>query len=121
MNDQRSVLDQVRDLHALAVERGMYDGAEWIEQRMRSAGNERMRAALLRLEEWDMLALTADGHGAATADAPWARALIRDALTEGVVTDGSFAPFLRALGALRGDTRITVATERDQTEENERL
>lgn len=44
------------------------------------AENARMRAALETLQQWDMLSLAADGHGAATADAPWARALIAKAL-----------------------------------------
>lgn len=39
---------------------------------------ERAEAVLLKLEQWDMLTLTADGHGAATGDAPWARALIAE-------------------------------------------
>lgn len=42
----------------------------------------KMRAALTSLEAWDMLGLTSDGRGAITADAPWARALIADALRE---------------------------------------
>jgi len=40
----------------------------------------RLRAALLELQGWDMLTLTPDGKGCATADAPWARALIAEAL-----------------------------------------
>jgi hypothetical protein len=48
-----------------------------------NAENERLRAALRQLAEWDMLSLRADGHGAATADAPWARALIAAALDSG--------------------------------------
>lgn len=41
---------------------------------------QRMRDALLKLEQWDMLTLDSDGHGAVTSDAPWARKLIADAL-----------------------------------------
>ena len=39
-----------------------------------------MQMALSMLEQWDMLTLDADGHGQATADAPWARSLIAKAL-----------------------------------------
>lgn len=39
-----------------------------------------MSAALAALEQWDMLTLDAEGHGQATADAPWARDLIAKAL-----------------------------------------
>ena len=41
---------------------------------------KRLRSALLALQAWDMLTLLADGSGAATQDAPWARKLIADAL-----------------------------------------
>jgi hypothetical protein len=43
---------------------------------------EVLEGALRQLEGWDMLYLTEDGHGAATADAPWARKLISDALRD---------------------------------------
>lgn len=40
----------------------------------------RMRDALLKLKQWDMLTLDAEGHGAVTADAPWAHEVIDKAL-----------------------------------------
>lgn len=55
--------------------------AEVVRQDRRvESQNIRMRTALQRLAEWDMLTLTPDGHGAVTADAPWARKLIAEAL-----------------------------------------
>lgn len=43
--------------------------------------NGRMGDALRALEAWDMLSLDDEGRGVATADAPFMRALIADALT----------------------------------------
>jgi len=57
---------------------GPYDMTAEVE-RLRTE-NERLRNALAQLEQWDMLSLRPDGHGAATADAPWARDLIAKAL-----------------------------------------
>jgi len=34
MSDQRSLTEQLHDLHRLAVERGMYDAADWLEWAM---------------------------------------------------------------------------------------
>jgi hypothetical protein len=48
------------------------------EQRARITALEK---ALRQLRGWDMLTLTADGHGYATGDAPWACALIDKALS----------------------------------------
>lgn len=45
---------------------------------------DEMRDALVRLEQWDMLSLASDGHGAVTADAPYFRQLIADALAAGL-------------------------------------
>lgn len=42
--------------------------------------HEQLVNALTALEQWDMLTLDAEGHGQATADAPWARDLIAKAL-----------------------------------------
>lgn len=44
------------------------------------AERDRMRSVLTTLEQWDMLTLDGEGHGVATADAPWARELIAKAL-----------------------------------------
>jgi hypothetical protein len=41
-----------------------------------------MERALRLLQEWDMLALGPDGRGISTPDAPWARLVIQNALTE---------------------------------------
>lgn len=46
------------------------------------------RLALLMLQEWDMLSLGPDGHGVATADAPWAQAIIATALATGLSVPG---------------------------------
>lgn len=42
---------------------------------------ERASQIVRLLEEWDMLWLRPDGHGGATADAPWARNLLAELAT----------------------------------------
>ena len=36
--DQRSLYEQVRDLHIYAVSEGMYDAADWLERQMPALG-----------------------------------------------------------------------------------
>jgi hypothetical protein len=45
MNDQRSVADQLNDLHALAIERGMYDAADWLKRRANEYWPDESRSA----------------------------------------------------------------------------
>lgn len=55
---------------------------DWFHDRYHEcqAAANKVMAALLMLERWDMLTLNDDGKGAVCADAPWARALIADSL-----------------------------------------
>jgi hypothetical protein len=80
------VNDDLTDRELEEIE-GWADGGSYMlrlvaEVRRSRARIAKMADALHTLERWDMLTLDHDGHGVATADAPWARRLIAGALDD---------------------------------------